>query len=221
MIIELDNVWYKYPGSSKWVLKNINHVFKKGKIYVLIGPNASGKTTLLKISSLLYKPTKGNVLVNGMDFWKLDSEKRLILRRKIVYVHEKPILLKGTVLYNISFGLMLRNIDKETAYKKAREFLEKIGLDHLIKKNVNELSAGEAQIVSILRAIILEPELLFLDEPLAHIDIEKRNTIINLIKKLKNKDMGIIIATHDMYLVNLLADEVIITKNRTIHKKTQ
>ena len=86
---------------------------------------------------------------------------------------------------------------------------------------MNELSAGEAQIVSILRAIILEPELLFLDEPLAHIDIEKRNTIINLIKKLKNKDMGIIIATHDMYLVNLLADKVIITKNRTIHKKTQ
>jgi len=213
--IRLKNIWFRYPGMDKWVLENISYEFKEKNIYVVIGPNGSGKTTLFKIASLIYKPLKGSVFTWDRDFWRLKDKEALIFRRKIVYVHEKPVLLHGSVLYNIAYGLIIRGYGKEDAFKKARDYMNELGLTYLLDKNVNELSAGEAQLVSLARALILEPRMIFLDEPLAHIDIEKRKIVLDLIHRLKER-AGIAIATHDIYLAYMLADEIISIENGKI-----
>ena len=215
MSIRLKNIWFRYPGMDKWVLENISYEFKEKNIYVIVGPNGSGKTTLFKIASLIYKPLKGSVFTWDRDFWRLKDKEALIFRRKIVYVHEKPVLLHGSVLYNIAYGLIIRGYGKEDAFKKARDYMNELGLTYLLDKNVNELSAGEAQLVSLARALILEPRMIFLDEPLAHIDIEKRKIVLDLIHRLKER-AGIAIATHDIYLAYMLADEIISIENGKI-----
>ena len=215
MSIRLKNIWFRYPGMDKWVLENISYEFKEKNIYVIVGPNGSGKTTLFKIASLIYKPLKGSVFTWDRDFWRLKDKEALIFRRKIVYVHEKPVLLHGSVLYNIAYGLIIRGYGKEDAFKKARDYMNELGLTYLLDKNVNELSAGEAQLVSLARALILEPRMIFLDEPLAHIDIEKRKIVLDLIHRLKER-AGIAIATHDIYLACMLADEIISIENGKI-----
>lgn len=215
MSIILKNIWFKYHGMKKWVFKNISYEFRERKIYVIIGPNGSGKTTLLKIASLIYKPLKGSIFVWGKNFWKLKGREAFLLRRKIIYVHEKPILFHGTVHYNIAYGLILRGYSREDAYVRVENYMEKLGFSYLLSKDVDKLSTGEAQIVSLVRAFILEPKIIFLDEPLAHIDIKKRKIIINLISRFKEK-AGIIIATHDMYLAHVLADEAILIEDGKI-----
>lgn len=215
MSIRLKNIWFKYPGMKEWVLKDVSYEFKEKKIHVIIGPNGGGKTTLFKIASLIHRPLKGSVLVWNRDFWALKDKEALILRRKIVYVHEKPILLHGSVHHNIAYGLIIRGYSKEDAYGKVKEYMNELGLSYLLNKNVNELSIGEAQLVSLVRALILEPKMIFLDEPLAHIDIERRKKVIDLIFRLREK-AGIAIATHDIHLAHILAGEVVLVENGNI-----
>lgn len=209
MSIRLSNVWFRYDPRNNWVLKEINYEFKEGRTYVVVGPNGSGKTTLLKVASLIYRPQKGDVITWGRNLWVLERNEALKLRRKVVYVHEKPILLRGTVTYNVAFGLTLRGVSRDEAENTAERTIREFGLSYLLYKKHNELSAGEAQLISIIRAIILKPNIIFLDEPLAHLDINKREKIINIINELRNSGTGIVIATHDLYLAKLVSDEAL------------
>ena len=218
MAIEFSNVWYRYPGSRKWVLSSVDVRFDESRIHVVFGPNGSGKTTLLKIASLIYRPVKGKVFAWGYDYWSLPNSKRIELRRRIVYVHEKPILFKGTVEYNIAYGLMIRGLDRHEALVKARVLLEKLGLSYLADKKTNGLSAGEAQLVAILRAIVLEPRILVLDEPFAHLDSSKRDKIMELVLELRENGTGVVMASHDVFLAKAIAERVIVVENGKVLK---
>ncbi len=213
MSILLDNIWFKYPIDGKWVIKGVSHEIRDRVVEVILGPNGSGKTTLLKIAGLIYKPLKGKVIAWGHDFWRLKNSAAVAIRRKIVYVHEKPILLKGSVFHNIAYGLYLRNYGFNEVKTLVDRVLREYNLLYLRDKDSRSLSAGEAQIVSILRAIVLEPEILLLDEPLAHLDIDKRRIVVEAIKSLRRNGSGIVIATHDMYLVERLAEDIYMLKN--------
>ncbi len=201
-MIELRDVWYRYPGGP-WAISGVNLRFE-GR-HVLVGPNGSGKTTLLKVSSLIYRPTRGKVLVNGVDFWGLDGRRRRELRRQVVYVHERPILIRGTVLDNLAYPLIMRGYSREEALKIGREALSTINAEHLAEKRRKELSTGEAQLISVLRALILRPKVLMLDEPTAHLDFDRREVLLNLLKGVE----VLIVATHDPLLVEELGGSLI------------
>lgn len=204
MTLELIKVWFRYPNSDDYLFKELSITFSRNEITVITGPNGSGKTTLLKIAGLIYKPNKGVVKVFGKDFWKIDRhEERISIRRRIVYVHEKPILLKGTVAYNIAYGLILRGLNKKEAYNIVEDFTSKYGLSYLLRKKTIQLSAGEAQVVSLLRAMVLKPYYLLLDEPTSNLDIEKRQVILSIISDLKRQGTGIVITTHDTGIIEL------------------
>ena len=205
-MIELRNIWFSYVNGI-YVLKEINISFDKG-ISVIIGPNGSGKTTLLKIASCLYKPVKGKVIVNGVDYWSLEEQEMIKYRRRIVYVHEKPILLRGKVIDNIVYSLLIRGYGKVEAKEKAYRVAKQLGIAHLVNKKVQELSIGEKQLVALARALVLKPDYLLLDEPLAHLHLSIRKRIIEVIKDMKNK--AIIIATHDPFLTLAVATKVIV-----------
>lgn len=208
--VELSNVWFQYPNTRKWALKNISASVENSELLVVTGPNGSGKTTLLKIISLIYRPSKGNVIVNQKNFWELSNSEKISIRRKITYVHEKPVILRGSVLYNVAYGLLIRGYEKEEALNKSRETLEELGLQNHALLNAHELSTGEAQLVALARALILNPEILVLDEPFAHLDTRKREVLTKLLKKKLEEGVGIAISSHQLdYLKSLNVSKII------------
>lgn len=210
--IELKNVWYRYLHAGDWVLKDITLATRDGEAVLITGHNGSGKTTLLKIASLIYRPTSGNVIVDGADFWELSEPEKTRVRRKIAYVHEKPLMLRGSVLHNIMYGLTLRRVDAEEAVRKSREVLEELGMWEYRSLNAAKLSAGQAQLVAIARALALDPETLILDEPFAHLDSKKRETLVSTLVKRQERGACIIISSHQ----TAISDSIKMTKVVTL-----
>lgn len=194
--IEVKNVWYQYLGAGDWVLKDVTLVAQGGEAVLVTGHNGSGKTTLLKIASLIYRPASGKVLVDGVDFWGLSESEKVRVRRRIAYVHEKPLMLRGSVLHNIMYGLTLRGVNSEEATRKSREVLEELDMWERRSLNTAKLSTGQAQLVAIARALALEPEAIVLDEPFAHLDSRKREMLASTLVKRQNRGACIVISSH-------------------------
>ncbi|MEM1541137.1 MAG: ATP-binding cassette domain-containing protein [Ignisphaera sp.] len=211
MDIELNNVYYRYD--KEWVLENISVVFRTNEVVHIVGSNGSGKTTLMKIASLIYRPTKGYVITDGKDFWKLDEKTRTMIRRHVVYVHEKPILIRGSVIDNIVFGLTLRGINKYKAMDIAKDILDRLGIADLSERPVHKLSIGLAQLVAIVRALVVQPQVLFLDESFANLDEEKKRKVIEILLDLREEGVGIVIASHIENIPDIDIDKRIFLKN--------
>ena len=204
-MIEADNVWYSY--SERAILKGASLSIGNG-ITVLVGPNGAGKTTLLKVMAGIYRLDSGRIFIDGEDLWACPPSHRVELRRKVVYVHEKPIILRGSVFFNVCYGLMLRNLDRKEVQKKALEIMEKLGIKALAWKNARELSAGQAQLMVLARALAVKPKYLLLDEPLANLDKKNRELVLRLLEELKDRGVGIAVATHDRLLALRIADKI-------------
>lgn len=190
MDIELRNVWYSYDKVN-YVLKGVSLKLSSG-LHIIAGPNGSGKTTLLKVASLIYKPTRGEVIVNNSNYWDLSPDNTSI-RKEVVYVHEKALLIRGSVKNNLELGLKLRGINDDSTLKY---FIERYSLSGVIRKDVRKLSAGQAKLVSIIRALAVKPKALLLDEPLNHIDVNNTALLIEDLTKLVRDGSTVVIATH-------------------------
>ncbi len=207
--IRLEGVWFRY-GKGQWVLRDVNAEMGEAGITAVVGPNGAGKTTLLKIASIIYRPVRGRVMAFGTDPWVLGERERLFLRREIVYVHEKPILLRGTVERNVMFGLEIRGINKRRAAEVIRALASELGIAELLNHDVKHLSAGQGVLVSIARALAVNPRILVLDEPFAHLDYRRRGKLLGLLEKLRDEGKGLIVSTHDTHLIMRIADKVIL-----------
>ncbi len=210
-MLKLVNVWYSYD-SSKWALRGASMELKPGSIVGVIGPNGAGKTTMLKVAGLLLKPLRGHVVVDGGDPWasRETLEKK---RRLVVYVHEKPIMLRGSVLDNIAYGLTVRGVDPAEAKAKAERVAEKLELKAILHARAKRLSTGQAQLVAIARAVAVEPRYLLLDEPFAHLDSARRRLLASLVRELASTGTGIAIASHDTLLLAKLAETLVYVEN--------
>jgi tungstate transport system ATP-binding protein len=184
--------------------------FEKNKIYAVVGPNGSGKTTLINILNLLDKPDEGIILFSGKDIKQYSKQDILRIRRRMTLVHQKPFLFQTSVFNNVAYGLKLRGIATESYRTKIMNALAIVGLTDFSKRNAHQLSGGEAQRTVIARALVLEPEILFLDEPTANIDLRHIDVIERIIKKI-NREMKttVIFTTHDLSQAYRLADEII------------
>ena len=217
-MIELRDVTYTYPNGVT-AIRNLTLNIDSG-VSILIGPNGSGKTTLLKIMACIYKPQSGTVLIDGKDYWKSNRREQPMIRRNIVYVHEKPILFRGTVIENIMFPLLIRGYERKEAEIRANEILRELGVENLGKRKRKELSAGELQLVAFARAIVVNPKYLLLDEPTNTLDIEKRKIVEKYIRKLSQRNKRIIIASHDRLLAAGLGDRIIILEHGRLKEIT-
>lgn len=212
MEITLRDVWHTYDGFT-YVLKNVNISFRKPGLFIIVGPNGAGKTTLLKILSLIVKPTKGAVLVDGKDFWGMDEYEKTFFRRRIVFVHDKPILLRGSVKFNIELGLAIRGVEDNDI---VNHYVERYKLKDILDKPANKLSSGQAKIVSILRALVLDPEVLVLDEPFTFLDDLRQDLLLEDIEDRVKKNRTTIVSTHYMYskLLNLSGSVIEVVSGR-------
>lgn len=186
------------------ILKDINLSVERGEVLALIGPTGSGKTTLLRLINLLDVPSEGSVIFDGVEITALPEKEKLQARRRMSMVFQKPVMFKGSVRENVSFGLKVR--DKGDA-KKVEESLKAVGLDSFGSRIASTLSGGEMQRTALARALVLEPELLLLDEPTANLDPKSAASIDSLIRDL-SRDTTVIMATHNMQQCHRLADRV-------------
>jgi len=218
-LLETKNLTAGYPG--KKVIDNLNFKLKKGKIYALIGPNGAGKTTLFRVIAGILKPWQGTIL------WKGENLNRLSPRVKAKLISYLPqglpthlsllveeVLSLGRIPY-LRRLIPLSSKDKEIIRHVARE----MSIETFLSRRVCELSGGEIQRVFIAQALVQEPELLLLDEPVAHLDLSYRVKILDFISQLKTKGMTIFMILHDLNLASEYADYLILLSKGKIHSQ--
>lgn len=181
------------------VLDDIDIEIKDGEFVSLMGPSGSGKSTLLYLVGGLDKPTKGKVLINGKDISKLsDNEMAKLRRRDIGFVFQFYNLVQNlTVEENIMLPVVM-NGEKESNYKERLDYILKtIGLEDKRKSLPKELSGGQQQRVSIARAVILNPSIIFADEPIGNLDSKSGKEVMELFKKINEEEhITILQVTH-------------------------
>ena len=186
------------------ILRNVDISLYPGKCILLSGNNGSGKTTLLKIIAGLETPSRAEIEFSGKSHsWKSAI---LSIRREIIYLHQQPYLLSGTVESNVSYGLRFTHLNRKQLRESVKEALEWAGLSDVAKQQAKTLSGGVQQRVAFTRAWILKPKVLLLDEPMANMDIESREQACDLLKRMKSEGMSIVITSHDTNIIDGLID---------------
>lgn len=201
---ELKNITKKY--GDKTVVDNVNLQIQEGEILALLGPNGSGKTTILKILALLENPTSGEVKLEGETITPKKEEKA---RMKTTLVFQKTILFDTSVYNNVAYGLKIRKIPKETRDDAVKRVLKLVKLEGFEKRPARKLSGGEQQRVAIARALVLENRLLLLDEPTANLDPKNAAIIEEAIETAnRQKKLSVVIATHNMFQAKTLPHRI-------------
>ncbi|OFW54879.1 MAG: hypothetical protein A2163_01345 [Actinobacteria bacterium RBG_13_35_12] len=184
--------------------------FQESKIYAIVGPNGSGKTTLLNILNLLAKSEEGQIFFRDQEIIINSNSKILEIRRKMTLVDQDPFLFQSTVYGNVAYGLKVRSLSSIVQKNRIKNALEMVGLSGFENRKADQLSGGEAQRVVIARALVIEPEILFLDEPTASIDQKHIDKVEKIITKIRRElKTTVIFTTHDLSQAYRLADEVI------------
>ena len=187
---------------------------KNGSITGLIGPNGSGKSTLLKLLAFTRKPSQGEIFYKGRPEVPFSSA----IRSKVTLLTQKPYLLKRTVFDNIAYGLVIRK-DKKNLVHPVNKALLTVGLDYqdFAARKWHELSGGEAQRVAMAARLILKPDVLLLDEPIASVDTESASLIRDASLKARDQwGATLVIASHDLQWLYSISDSQLSIFNGTI-----
>ena len=205
LFLGLTNVSKQYEGKS--ILRDCSYSFDEVGIYGLIGPNGGGKSTLLRICALLEDPDQGTITyVSDGRAVPLNQE----LRRRITLVLPKVGVFNTSVFKNVAYGLKVRGVPARSIKDKVLDALDYVGMVPKKDQRAVTLSSGETQRLGLARALVVEPEVLFLDEPTASIDPQNTTVIEEIILKLRREARTLVImATHDMEQVKRITDRVI------------
>lgn len=214
---------YKIYKNGTTAVADLSVSIDKGEFVFVIGSTGSGKSTFIKMLYREEKPTKGKVIVGGIDVAKLRNSKVYKLRRKLgVVFQDFKLLPKLTVYENVAFALETLGLPNSEIRPKVLRAIEAVGLKEKTRNLPSQLSGGEQQRVSIARAIVNDPKLLICDEPTGNLDPETSKEIVALLDKI-NKEIGttIIMATHDKELVNRMKKRVLVIEDGVLARDDQ
>ena len=212
-IIDIKNVSKAF--GEKLALDNINLAVHKGEFMTILGPSGCGKTTLLRLLAGFETATEGEILLNGTDITALPP-----YRRPVNTVFQKYALFPHlNVFDNIAFGLKLRGMRKDAMVQKVKNALRTVNMSDYEYRDVNSLSGGQQQRIAIARAIVNEPELLLLDEPLAALDLKMRKDMQLELKEMHER-LGItfVYVTHDQEEALSMSDRIVVMKRGVIQQ---
>lgn len=199
---------YKSKGNAVAAVDDVSLHIKKGEIYGIVGYSGAGKSTLLRCINLLERPTKGKVIVNGVDLTKLSSGQLRKARQSIGMIFQGFHLASSkTAAENIDFSLKVAGLPPEKRKQRVKELLELVGLTDRADNYPAQLSGGQQQRVSIARALANNPNVLLSDEATSALDPSTKESILRLLKKI-NKELGItiVLITHEMEVVKEISD---------------
>lgn len=209
-LIRIKGVEKQYKNGVT-AIYDLNLKVKKGDFIFVIGSTASGKSTLIKMLHREEKPSKGQIIIGGIDVAKLRNSKVYKLRRKIGVVFQDFKLLQNlTVFENVAFSLEILGAPMGEIREKTLKALELVGLKHKAKEFPTKLSGGEQQRVVIARAIVNGPKLLLCDEPTGNLDPDTSYEIMKVLQVINNLGTTIIMATHDKEMVNRMKKRVVL-----------
>lgn len=210
-MIRLQNVCKDYGGRP--ALSNVNLHIGMGEFAFLVGPSGAGKSTIMR---LLYReelPASGQVFIGGLDITRLDRSQVPLLRRRLgIVFQDYKLLPKQTVIDNVSYILRALGVDKQEIIRRVESALSVVNLETKQDAFPEELSGGEQQRVGIARAIVNGPPVLLADEPTGNLDPVTSLEIVQLLEKISQRGITVLIATHDQFIVNSLRRRVISVK---------
>ena len=203
LILEMSGISknYRLGNNTIEVIKEINWQVHRGEWAVIVGASGSGKTTLLNMAGLLERPDRGTIRAVGYDYARFSAREAARFRnRKIGFVFQSYCLLPElNVLENTVLPALMAGTSRREAEKKARQWLDRLGLSGRLKHRAPELSGGEQQRAAIARALVNDPDLLLTDEPTGNLDLHTGEEILAIFRDLRDNDpdRAIIMITHN------------------------
>jgi len=215
MILRLDNVSFNY--ASRNILNGISFTLKNNEILALLGPNGVGKTTLLKCVNRILKARKGTIFIGEENLFNLGSR---AIAQKIGYVAQRNETSRLNVFDAVLLGrhphMSFKVTEKDLMIASA--IIDRLELNDLSLRYIDEISGGELQKVCIARALVQEPRILLLDEPISSLDLKNQIEILTLIKEIvAGHDVSVIMSVHDLNMAIHYADRFIFLKDNIIY----
>lgn len=212
-VLELKGI-NKYFGKNH-VIKNANLNIEKGAFVTFLGPSGCGKTTLLRMVAGFYEPDEGEILLNGRNIEKIppyDRNTAMVFQEYALFPHM-------SVYDNVAYGLKVKGVAKSEIDIRVKEALELMQLSNMESRYPNQLSGGQQQRVAVARALVMNPEVLLLDEPLSNLDAKLRESVRVELRQIQQK-MGLstIYVTHDQSEALSMSDKIVVMKGGIIHQ---
>ncbi len=209
-LISVKNLKKYYMNGSIKALDDVSKEFENGKVVVVIGPSGSGKSTLLRSLNLLEEPTEGHIIFDGVDLLDSKTDVNLVRRKMGMVFQQFNLFPHMTLLRNLTLApVKLLKIPKEEAEEKALKLLARVGLADRANAYPSQLSGGQKQRVAIVRALMMNPQVMLFDEPTSALDPEMVGEVLDVMKELASEGMTMIVVTHEMGFAREVADEVV------------
>jgi cell division transport system ATP-binding protein len=215
-MIDMQDVYKTYPNGIT-AANGINVHIDAGEFLYVVGPSGAGKSTFIKMMYREVKPSKGSIIINGVNLAKLKDSKVPLLRRNIGVVFQDFKLLNTLSVYeNVAFAMEVIEESPQYIKKRVMETLELVGLKHKARALPTELSGGEQQRVAIARSIVNAPKVVIADEPTGNLDPDTSWEIMNIFEEINLRGTTIVMATHNKEIVNTITHRVIAIENGRI-----
>lgn len=218
MIVSFDQVGLAYDGGPE-SLKDVNFTLREGEFRFLTGPSGAGKTSFLKLIYLAMKPTRGRMILFGEDVTNAAREMLPPLRRRIGVVFQEFRLLDHlTAFENVALPMKVAGVNQQQYREDVRELLNWVGLGSRMDALPQTLSGGEKQRVALARALVSKPDLILADEPTGNVDPQMGEKIMKLFVELNKLGAAVIVATHDLQLVDALGKRTMHLEGGRLHE---
>lgn len=208
-MIHFDNISKRYPGGHT-ALNEVSLRLPKGEMAFLTGHSGAGKSTLLKLIAMIERPSRGQIFLDGVNLNNISNQKIPYIRRNIGIIFQNHHLLYDRPVFdNVAMPLIIQGYRRQEIHKRVRAALNQVGLLNKEKSDPITLSGGEQQRVGIARAIVHKPLLLLADEPTGNLDPELSLEIMQLFARFNQVGTTVLIASHDLDLINHLGSPTI------------
>ena len=220
VVLHAKNIRKSYGKTE--VLHGVSVQVREGEVLAIMGPSGSGKSTLLHSLAAIIGVDNGEIMFKSKDIALLNDTKRSVLRRTAFgFVFQfSQLVPELTALDNVALPLLLNGVSRNDAYQKAKNWLDEVGLADKYTSMPSELSGGQAQRVAIARAMVIEPAILFADEPTGSLDSLNSELIMELfIKTAKNSGTTVIMVTHEPSIAAYADREIIVRDGKILGAK--
>lgn len=216
-IISLDSISVRIADYD--VLKDCSVVFPEGKVVCIVGKAGSGKSTLLKTAAGLIVPLYGRVYYRNKELGRMNRNEELSFRKHCAFTFQDAALWANQSIYsNLALPLALHenSLSKKGTDKRIKSVVERVGYHEGLGQRPAALSTGEQKLISLARSLILDPELMFMDEPSASLDEDSVDTLVKILREEKKRGKTLVIVSHDARLIADIADLLCIVSNGTV-----